>query len=66
VLRAEFLYTGGAAQVQRPLLGLIASGTSSGPPASSSGTLTSGFSASRRATTDPDEPIRKHEVVLGF
>ena len=26
------------------------------PPASSSSTLTSGFSASRRATTDPDEP----------
>jgi hypothetical protein len=30
--------------------------TSSSPPASTSKTLTSGFSASRRATTDPDEP----------
>src|ERR1700730_3050226 len=31
-------------------------GTSSSPPASIRRTLTSGFSASRRATTDPDEP----------
>src|SRR3981081_2169276 len=29
---------------------------SSSPPASSKRTLTAGFSASRRATTDPDEP----------
>src|ERR1700730_6850067 len=31
-------------------------GTSSSPPASIRRTLTSGFSASRRATTDPAEP----------
>jgi hypothetical protein len=31
-------------------------GTSSVPPASSSNTLTSGFSASRRAATEPEEP----------
>ncbi len=31
-------------------------GTLSSPPASTRRTLTSGFSASRRATTDPDEP----------
>src|SRR5258706_4923836 len=31
-------------------------GTSSLPPASSNNTLTSGFSARRRATTDPEEP----------
>src|ERR1700758_5643212 len=34
----------------------MTSGTSSHPPASSRSTLTSGFSASRRATTEPDEP----------
>src|ERR1700738_2630779 len=34
----------------------ITAGTSSGPPASSSSTLTSAFSARRRATTEPDEP----------
>jgi hypothetical protein len=31
-------------------------GTSSLPPASTNSTLTSGFSASRRATTEPEEP----------
>jgi len=31
-------------------------GTSSPPPASSSSTLASRFSASRRATADPDDP----------
>src|SRR6266478_1066076 len=31
-------------------------GTSSLPPASSNNTLTSGFSARRRATTEPEEP----------
>src|SRR5258708_18422526 len=34
----------------------ITSGASSGPPASSSSTLTLGFSPRRRATTEPDEP----------
>jgi hypothetical protein len=34
----------------------ITLGTSSVPPASSSSTLAAGFSASRRATTEPDEP----------
>lgn len=36
--------------------GLVVSGDSSEPPASSTSTFTSGFSARRHATTDPDEP----------
>jgi hypothetical protein len=36
--------------------GSLTLGTLSSPPASIRRTLTSGFSASRRATTDPDEP----------
>jgi len=36
--------------------GIITAGTSSSPPASRSRTVTSGVSARRRATTDPDEP----------
>ena len=40
----------------KPLAASMTLGTSSLPPASSSSTLTSGFSASRRATTEPEEP----------
>jgi hypothetical protein len=34
----------------------VKAGTLSSPPASTYSTLTSGFSASRRATTEPDDP----------
>jgi hypothetical protein len=39
-------------------------GASSSPPASSNSTLTSGFSARRRATTDPEEPDPDDKVIL--
>src|SRR5258708_5795246 len=38
------------------LAGALTFGSSSSPPASSKSTCTSGFSARRRATTDPEEP----------
>jgi hypothetical protein len=43
-------------QVDRPELRSVTLGTSSSPPASSSGTLTAGFSANLRATTEPEDP----------
>ena len=48
-----------AAEVAWPLVRLDDARTSSLPPASSSNTLTFGFSASRRAITDPRIPPRR-------
>ena len=43
-------------EIEEPLPGLVHIGHVISPTASIRRTLTSGFSANRRATTDPDEP----------